>query len=57
MNWRVKGVVQGLLSAVPGGGFINNCLQTTLGNLRDFEANVVAKAVGTGWSSCRTCAS
>jgi hypothetical protein len=57
MNWRVKGVVQGLLSAVPGGGFINNCLQTTLGNLRDFEANVVAKVVGTGWSSCRTCAS
>lgn len=43
MNWRVKGVVQGVLSRVPGGGIVNNCLQTTLGNLRDFEANVDAK--------------
>ena len=46
MNWRVKGVVQGVLSTVPGGGFINNRLQTTLGNLRDFEGNVDAKVVG-----------
>jgi SAM-dependent methyltransferase len=45
MNWRVKGVVQGVLSRVPGGGIVNNCLQTTLGNLRDFEANVDAKVV------------
>jgi hypothetical protein len=40
-----QGSCSGLLSAVPVGGFINNCLQTTLGNLRDFEANVVAKVV------------
>ena len=46
MNWRVKGVVQGVLSRLPGGGTINNCLQTTVGNLRDFEANVDAKVVG-----------
>jgi Methyltransferase domain len=46
MNWRVKGVVQGVLSWVPGGVVINNHLQTKLGNLRDFEANVDAKVVG-----------
>jgi SAM-dependent methyltransferase len=45
MNWRVKGVVQGVLSMVPGGGIINNFLQTTVGNLRDFEADVDAKVV------------
>jgi SAM-dependent methyltransferase len=45
MNWRVKGVVQGVLSRLPGGGIVNNCLQTTLGNLRDFEANVDAKVL------------
>jgi SAM-dependent methyltransferase len=45
MNWRVKGVVQGVLSTVPGGGMVNDCLQTTLGNLRDFEANVDTKVV------------
>ena len=45
MNWRIKGVVQGLLSRVPGGGIVNNHLQTTLGNLRDFEANVDAKVI------------
>jgi SAM-dependent methyltransferase len=45
MNWRVKGVVQGVLSRLPGGGAMNNCLQTTLGNLRDFDANVDAKVV------------
>jgi SAM-dependent methyltransferase len=43
MNWRVKGVVQGVLSMVPGGRIINNCLQVTLGSLRDFDANVDAK--------------
>ena len=45
MNWRVKGVVQGVLSMVPGGGIINNCLQTTHGNLRDFDAIVDAMVV------------
>ena len=45
MNWRVKGVVQGVLSRVPGGGVVNDRLQTTLGNLRDFEANVDDKVV------------
>lgn len=45
MNWRVKGVVQGVLSRIPGGGIVNGLLQTTLGNLRDFEANVDSKVV------------
>lgn len=46
MNWRVKGMVQGALSVIPGGHLMNDCLQTTLGNLRDFEGNVDAKVVG-----------
>src|SRR6266403_209192 len=45
MNWRVKGIVQGLLSAVPGGTALNDTLQTTFGGLRDFEANVDDKIV------------
>jgi SAM-dependent methyltransferase len=45
MNWRVKGVIQGVLSRLPGGGMVNDCLQTTLGDLRDFETNVDTKVV------------
>ena len=45
MNWRVKGVIQGALSRMPGGGILNNYLQTTLGSLRDFEANVDVKVL------------
>jgi SAM-dependent methyltransferase len=42
-DWRLKGAVQNLLSALPGGGRINDALQTTLGELRDFERNVGGK--------------
>ena len=45
MDWRIKGVIQGALSRTPGGGVVNNYLQTTLGGLRNFEANVDTKVV------------
>jgi len=45
MNWRVKGVIQKLLSALPAGEVANDCLQRTLGGLRDFERNVDTKVV------------
>jgi hypothetical protein len=46
MNWRVKAVVQKILSSVPGGTRVNTLLQRKLGNLKDFEGNVDAKVVG-----------
>lgn len=46
MNWRIKGVVQRILSVVPGGRRINDRLQRTLGSLRDFEYNVDCKVTG-----------
>jgi hypothetical protein len=46
MNWRIKGVVQRVLSVTPGGCTINDCLQRTLGSLRDFESNVDCKVTG-----------
>jgi SAM-dependent methyltransferase len=46
MNWRIKGVAQRVLSAVPGGRTVNGCLQRTLGSLRDFEYHVDCKVTG-----------
>jgi SAM-dependent methyltransferase len=46
MNWRVKGVIQGVLSAMPGGLRMNDFLQRTMGGLRNFEANVDSKVTG-----------
>jgi SAM-dependent methyltransferase len=46
MNWRVKGVIQGVLSAMPGGLRMNDFLQRTLGGLRNFEGNVDSKVTG-----------
>ena len=43
MNWRVKGVVQKMLSHLPGGRACNDRLQQTLGGLRHFDANIAAK--------------
>lgn len=40
MNWRIKGVTQKLLSALPGGVAINDLLQRTVGDLRNFEQTV-----------------
>lgn len=45
MNWRVKGVVQGVLSRIPGGSQINSLLQKSLGDLRDLDF-CVDKKVG-----------
>jgi SAM-dependent methyltransferase len=46
MDWRIKAIIQGTLARLPGGARVNDALQRTLGNLRDFEANVDAKVVG-----------
>ena len=46
MNWRIKGIVQGVLSMAPGGRALNDYLQRTLGSLRDFETNVDFKVTG-----------
>jgi SAM-dependent methyltransferase len=46
MNWRVKGVIQAALSVAPGGRMINDCLQRTMGALRDFEHSVDCKVTG-----------
>jgi len=43
MNWRIKGVVQKSLSAVPGGMALNDILQRTVGGLRKFDQNVATK--------------
>ncbi len=43
MNWRIKGVVQKVLSAAPGGVGANDYLQRTIGGLRNFEAQVEVK--------------
>lgn len=45
MNWRVKGVLQKVLSAVPGGSWINDRLQRTVGELRHFDDVVDSKVV------------
>lgn len=45
MNWRVKGLLQKTLSVLPGGTNINDLLQTTVGTLRNFEANVDRKVI------------
>jgi SAM-dependent methyltransferase len=46
MDWRVKGIIQKVLSGIPGGVWVNDRLQTTLGDLRDFERNVDRKLAG-----------
>lgn len=45
MNWRVKGILQKTLSLVPGGMWVNDRLQRTLGELRHFEDVVDSKVV------------
>jgi SAM-dependent methyltransferase len=48
MNWRIKGVVQKTLAALPGGLAVNDLLQRTVGGLRHFEKNVATK-VNADW--------
>jgi SAM-dependent methyltransferase len=43
MDWRVKGIVQKVLSRVPGGDWLNDRLQGTIGELRSLESNVATK--------------
>ncbi|SRR5579871_1715839 len=45
MNWKVKGVVQKVLSAVPGGIWLNDQMQRTVGELRHFDATVDSKVI------------
>lgn len=45
MDWRVKGVVQKVLSGVPGGRRLNSALQWRFGGLRRFDENVDTKVV------------
>ena len=42
-HWRVKGVVQKLLGALPGGTALNSALQRQVGELRRPAANFDAK--------------
>jgi hypothetical protein len=48
MNWRIKGVVQKVLSVLPGGANLNDVLQRTVGDLRNFGRQVNGKV--TDWS-------
>ncbi len=43
LNWRVKGVIQKALSAVPGGVEVNDLLQRSAGGLRKFDRHVAIK--------------
>jgi SAM-dependent methyltransferase len=43
MDWRVKGVLQGLLSRVPGGTVVNDALQRAAGGRRDEGAHIDIK--------------
>jgi SAM-dependent methyltransferase len=45
MNWRVKGLIQRTLSAVPGGILVNDWMQRSLGTLRNFPATIETKVV------------
>jgi SAM-dependent methyltransferase len=43
VDWRVKGIVQGMLSVAPLGTEMNNWLQHHLGELRNFDNHVVTR--------------
>src|SRR5437868_15507898 len=45
MDWRLKGIVQKTLSLRPGGTKVNDLLQRTVGELKEFEGNVDRKVV------------
>ena len=45
MNWRIKGIVQKLLSGIPGGMRANDLLQRSVGELRHFDSTVDSKVV------------
>jgi hypothetical protein len=43
MHWRVKGLIQKVLSFMPGGVWLNTLLQQVSGGMRDFDSNVAIK--------------
>jgi SAM-dependent methyltransferase len=43
MHWRIKGLVQKVLSTLPHGTHVNDMLQRTVGGLRDFDRQVASK--------------
>jgi hypothetical protein len=45
MNWRIKGLTQKFLSAVPGGVAVNDFLQQRVGGLRDFQREVASRVL------------
>lgn len=45
MDWRIKGIIQGALSHLPGGMRLNDALQVTAGGRRDLGGHVDAKVV------------
>lgn len=46
MDWRVKGIVQKVLSVTPGGSRLNSAMQLRMGGLRQFDRNVDTKVCG-----------
>lgn len=43
MDWRIKGVVQGVLSRLPGGSMVNDALQRAAGGRRDESHHIDLK--------------
>lgn len=43
MNWRIKGVIQGVLSRLPAGQLLNDYFQETMGGRRHLGSHVQAK--------------
>ena len=43
MDWRIKGVIQGVLSRVPGGVALNDALQRAAGGRRDESRHIDIK--------------
>ena len=44
-HWRIKGLIQKVLSCTPGGTLVNDQLQRTFGGLKDFEGTVDSKVI------------
>ena len=45
MHWRVKGITQQVLSVLPGGMWMNDRLQQSVGGLRNFDRTIEDKVV------------
>lgn len=46
MDWRIKGIIQKILSVTPGGSALNSAMQLRMGGLRQFDRNVDTKVIG-----------